>query len=240
MEIAGEDKPLSLTEVATRTELPIATASRLLSTLTAQHVLVKEGRQYRLGLRAFEIGKRAERRIDLIRVAAPHLEELAAEAGESANLAVLDGTEVVYLSCVESGRMMRTFTVPGARVPAHATGVGKALLSGLKDSQIRELYRNKSLNRFTPKTLTNLDELLEEVEKSRQTGYSFDEGEKEEGVLCIAAALRDYSGKIAAAISVSGPASRMGRHLPESARLVLLYARRVSRDLGWNDVPIDA
>ncbi len=235
MEIAGEDRPLSLTEVATRTGLPIATASRLLSTLTSEHVLHKEGREYGLGLRAFEIGKRAEGRIDLIGVARPHLTRLASEANESANLAVLSDTEVVYLSCIESERMMRTFTVPGARVPAHATGVGKALLSGLKDSQIRELYQGKSLDKFTPKTLANVDDLLEEVEKSRQTGYSLDEGEKEEGVLCIAAAVRDYSGKIVAAVSVSGPASRMGGHIPKLGRLVLSCAGSVSKDLGWKN-----
>ncbi len=133
--VAEESGPATLTEIATKVRIPVATASRLLHTLTLASLLRRDGKGYTLGIRAFEIGKKAEKGLDLIGVSRPHLRSLADRTGENANLAVLDGTDVVYLICEECSRMMRAFTVSGARVSAHATCVGKVLLSGLLDSR---------------------------------------------------------------------------------------------------------
>jgi len=236
--VAESHGPISLTEVAAKAGIPIATASRLLATLTETSLLKRNGKGYSLGVRAFEIGKSAEKVLDLIEISRPHLRFLADETGENANLAVLDGTDAVYLACEECSKMVRAFIVQGARVPAHATGVGKVLLSGLEDAEIEEAYRGATLVRFTSRTVTGVEELLGEVRKARENGYAPDEGEREEGVLCFAAPIRDYDGRIAAAVSVSGPSSRLGRSRAGSQRKTLECAKRISIELGWDGVRI--
>ncbi|MGI6666774.1 MAG: IclR family transcriptional regulator [Bacillota bacterium] len=226
-------EPVSLSQVARKAGVPIATARRLLLTLVEASLLRREGKGYSLGVRAFEIGKRAEERIDLIDVARPHLRRLSDETGESANLAVLDGTDVIYLACEECSKMVRAFTVSGARVPAHATGVGKVLLSGLADEEIEARYSEAPLVKFTEKTAGTLDDLLKEVRKARQRGYAFDEGEREDGVLCVAAPVREYSGRLAAAVSVSGPSARLQRQRTATQKKTLECASAISRHLGW-------
>jgi len=185
--VAEEEAPVTLSQVSHKTGLPLATAKRILDTLSGVNLVRKEGKRYSLGLLAFEIGKRAERAMDLPVLAKPYLEKLREETGENANLAILQGSDVVYLACAESFKMMRTFTVPGARVPAHATGVGKVLLSALSDEEIRRLYDGKPLTGFTPKTVTDIEVLLRQLEKAREQGFALDEGEREEGVVCVAA-----------------------------------------------------
>ena len=232
--VAQSDRPLSLTEVAREAGIPVPTARRLLLTLTGSSLLKRDGKDYGLGIRAFEIGKKAEKALDLIGVSRPHLRVLADQTGENANLAVLDGADVVYLACEECSKMVRAFTVQGARVSAHATGVGKVLLSGLKDAQIAEIYAGKPLPKFTSRTVGTLDGLLAEVRMARESGYAVDEGEREEGVLCFAAPVRDYAGRVVAAVSVSGPSARFGEHRSESVSTTSECAARISAELGWN------
>jgi DNA-binding IclR family transcriptional regulator len=234
--VAEESGPATLTEIATKVRIPVATASRLLHTLTLASLLRRDGKGYTLGIRAFEIGKKAEKGLDLIGVSRPHLRSLADRTGENANLAVLDGTDVVYLICEECSRMMRAFTVSGARVSAHATGVGKVLLSGLLDSQISRLYEGVPLHKYTSRTVDSLERLLSEVRLARQRGYAVDEGEREDGVLCFAAPVRDYAGRVIAAVSISGPASRLERRAFESRSMTQDSAAMISAELGWKEV----
>ncbi|MGE5579327.1 MAG: IclR family transcriptional regulator [Bacillota bacterium] len=233
--VAESGGPVTLTETATKARIPVATASRLLHTLTQASLLRRDGKGYTLGIRAFEIGKKAEKGLDLIGVSRPHLRALADRTGENANLAVLDGTDVVYLICEECSRMMRAFTVSGARVSAHATGVGKVLLSGLPDSQISRLYEGVSLPKFTSRTVDSLERLLSEVRLVRQRGYAVDEGEREDGVLCFAAPVRNYSGRVIAAVSISGPTSRLERRKSESRSMTQDSAARISAEMGWDE-----
>lgn len=236
--IAESDQAPSLTEIAAKTGIPVPTASRLLATLTEAALIVKKRKAYALGIRAFEVGKRAERGLDIIELARPHLRALADRTGENANLAVLDGIDVVYLACEECSKMVRAFTVQGARVPAHATGVGKVLLSGLDVAAIERLYGATALRRFTSRTVTSLGDLLQEVARVREAGFALDEGEKEAGVLCIAAPVRDYAGRVMAAVSVSGPTSRLGRHRAVCQKDTLECAKALSIDLGWTGASI--
>lgn len=244
-------EPVTLTYVASNTGFPIATAKRLLDTLTKTRLLSKKDKLYSPGIRLFEIGKKAEQQMDLVSAAMPCLERLRDNVGESANLAILDNTDVIYVASVESPRMMRTFTVPGARVPAHCTGVGKVLLSGQSDFKLRESYAvydssgllgapdspectgTAKLQQFTPRTITSVNHLFEEIKKVRQLGYATDDGEREKGVVCIAAPVRDYALSMVAAVSVSGPASRLHKDALDKARAhVIECGRAISRNLG--------
>ncbi len=231
--IVAADGPLCLTDIAGRSGIPVPTTRRILSTLTESAILRRVGNVYTLGIKVFEMGKKAEQAMDIIGLAWPHLEALAAKVGENANLAVLDGVHVVYLSCAEAGRVMRTFTVPGARIPAHSTGVGKVLLARHSDAYVARLYEGVNLERFTAKTLGDLDSLLGELRKVREQGYAMDEGEREDGVLCLAAPVRDFAGQVAAAVSVSGPSSRLSGRVDFLVRAACACAENVSRELGW-------
>jgi len=232
--VAESSGSVSLTEIAGRAGIPIATTSRLLTTLAEASLIRKDGKGYSLGVRAFEVGKRAEKALDLISVARPHLRSLADQTGENANLAVLDGTDVVYLACEECSKMIRAFTVQGARVPAHATGVGKVLFSGLEDGEIERLYLRTTLVRFTSRTIATVDGLMQEVRKAREAGYALDDGEREDGVLCVAAPIRNYHGRVVAAVSVSGPSSRLSGCRARSQTKTLECAKNISTNLGWN------
>lgn len=232
--VAEEGRGVSLTQVTQKVGLPVPTVKRFLDTLTAADLLRKEGKLYLPGLKAFELGKLAERHFDIVRLARPYLEELARATQESANLAVLDGPDVIYLSCAESPRMMRTFTTPGARVPAYATGVGKILLSSLDDTSIRTLYNGRKLEPFTARTITCVQDLLEELRKVRLEGIALDDGEREDGVTCLAGAIRDGSGKVVAAVSVSGPSTRLsGEKLCEVRQHLDICCSGISKTLGY-------
>lgn len=231
--VAGNDGPVTLTEAAAKSGIPIATARRLLGTLVDTSLVRREGKGYSLGVRAYEIGKKAEAALSFGGSRA-YLRRLADRTGENANLAILDGTDVVYLVCEECSKVVRAFTVQGARVPAHATGVGKVLLSGLTGAEIEALYRGKSLESFTPRTMVTLETILAEARQARELGYAMDEGEREEGVLCVAAPVRDYWGRVVAAVSVSGPSARLGKARAECRRLTLECAADISKNLGWD------
>ncbi len=246
----GASNPLTLSEVASQSEFPIATTQRLLNTLTRTCLLKKENKLYSPGILLFELGKRAEQRMDLVYLAMPYLEALRNTIGESVNLAILDKTDVIYIASVESPRIMRTFTVPGARVPCHCTGVGKMLLAGRSDEELQELYGvhrqsvdqskltakpmpSKELQRFTSKTITCASVLLEEVKKVRKLGYAIDYGEREDGVVCVAAPVIDHAGCVVAAVSVSGPASRLDESsLVTASEHVIECGRTISEVLG--------
>lgn len=243
-------KPVTLSEVVTQTGFPAATAHRLLGTLTQARLLAKEDKLYSPGIHLFELGKRAEQRMDLASLAMPHLRALRDTIGESVNLAILDKTDVVYIASVESPRIMRTFTVPGARIPCHCTGVGKVLLSGRSDEELETLYglnggnshkhveSSKSatpakLKQFTLRTITCPKVLMEEIKKARILGYAMDECEREDGVVCVAAPVQDHAGHVVAAVSISGPTSRLDKDsLAKTSSHVIGCARTISREFG--------
>ena len=163
--------------------------------------------------------------------AQPVLTELVDALGESANLAVLDHDAVMYIGQVPSRHTMRMFTEPGRRVPAHCTGVGKALLSQLSDEAVRELLARTGMPAATPNTVTDPDAMLAELDKIRHDGHAMDEGEQEIGVRCVAVPVHGALGTLG--ISVSGPAPRMTPELIDRAVPLLRKAgERLSLEIG--------
>ncbi len=225
----------SLSEVARRTRLPVSTTHRLLETLRRRGFVqpVEPGR-YRVGLRAFEVGMGFLRAQQLPEAARPVMAELVAQVRETANLAVRDGAEAVYVLQVESEQMLRLFARPGARHPLYCTGVGKVLLAWEPEEEVRGWLGPGPLPRYTPRTLTDPEAVLREVRRVRARGYAVDREERETGVRCVAAPVRDVSGRVVAALSVSAPASRLpARRIPHVAAAVVAAARRISRRLGF-------
>jgi IclR family transcriptional regulator, acetate operon repressor len=207
LEIVGETGgEIGLSELSTRSGLPLPSIHRLVRTLVDRGYMRQlPNRRYALGARLIPLGQVAGTMLGAW--ARPVLAELVDLLGETANLAVLDGDAAMYVGQVPSRHSMRMFTEVGRRVFAHCTGVGKALLSQLPDDDVRELLARTGMPAQTPHTITDPEVLLAELAHIRVEGHAVDEGEQEVGVRCVAVPVQSALGT--RAISVSGPAPRM-------------------------------
>jgi IclR family transcriptional regulator, acetate operon repressor len=204
--LADAGGALGLSELAAAAGLPLPTVHRLLRTLVNRgYVRQEASRRYALGSRLIRLGETASGMLGpWLR---PFLAQLVQETGETANLAMLDGDEVVYIAQVPSAHSMRMFTEPGRRVRPHCTAVGKVLLAQLPPGQARALLQRGGMAPCTPATITDPDLLIAHLEVVRNQGYAIDEGEQEVGVRCFAVAVPDAPAALA--ISTSGPQARM-------------------------------
>lgn len=216
----------SLSELATTSGLPLPTIHRLIRTLvTLGYVRQNSNRRYTLGSRLIRLGETASRQYGPW--ARPFLAQLVDSVEETANLAVLDGDEVVYVAQVPSKHSMRMFTEVGRRLLPHGTGVGKAMLSQLPRTDVKALLDRTGLPAYTSNTITDPTVLLDSLDEIADRGYALDESEQELGVRCIAVPV--VGGPTLAAVSVSGPEGRLtkeavSRILPE----VLAVAKRLA------------
>ncbi|TDC64946.1 IclR family transcriptional regulator [Actinomadura sp. GC306] len=227
---AGGEMALSeLTEVS---GLPMPTIYRLMRTLVNQgYVRQEPSKRYALGPRLVRLGEGASRLLGTW--ARPVLARLVDEVGETANMAVLEGDEAVYVAQVPSRHSMRMFTEVGRRVQPHCTGVGKALLSQLPDQRVAEILARTGMAAHTPNTLTTPEALLAELGRIREQGYALDDEEQELGVRCVAVPLRGVPALTA--ISVSGPSGRMTREaVPNVVPIMLEAAERFAKELDPN------
>ncbi len=210
LELLGRSEvELGVTEIGPSVGLANGTAHRLLATLTRRGYARQnpETRKYALGLKALTLVTGAQKRLGPL--ARPFLTALMEVSQESANLASLDKNSVIYIDQVSAPRMVRMFTEPGNRAFPHATGTGKVLLAFQPDEVIDSIVRQNGLPSFTPHTITDPSRLKEELKDIREQGYAMDSEEQEEGVRCLAAPIFGPDGRILAAMSISGPASRL-------------------------------
>jgi DNA-binding IclR family transcriptional regulator len=189
--------------------------------------------RYRIGVQAVQLGITALGAFDLTSVAPPHLQALVAETGESSFLGVLDDGDVVYLAKAEGSSSIRTTASLGSRRPVHCTALGKSFLATMPPAEARELLERKGMPAFTRHTITDLPQLWEELARVRLRGYAVDREEIEEGLLCIAAPIRDYTGKAVAAVSMAGPVRRVEPHEERYGRRILQTAGEISQALGY-------
>jgi IclR family acetate operon transcriptional repressor len=197
---------IGLSELATRSGLPLPSIHRLVRTLVDRGYMRQlPNRRYSLGTRLVPLGQAAGAMLGAW--AQPVLADLVDQLGETANLAVLDGDAATYVGQAPSRHSMRMFTEVGRRVMAHCTGVGKALLSTLPDDAVRDLLARTGMPARTPRTITDPEALLVELARVRREGFAVDEGEQEVGVRCVARPVPGPLGTLA--VSVSGPAPRM-------------------------------
>lgn len=239
-EMAANREPMTLKEIAQACGLKLSTAHRLLATLIMKGFACQDvyTGQYRLGIKAFQIGSAALYSLDMKHVVRPHMHWLVGESQETANLCVLGrtnhNTELICIDQVESPRMMRSFANIGSRMPVHCTGSGKILLAQLETADLETQVKVLALERFTEKTITDPARLLADLKSIKLAGFAVDNEETEIGVLCIAVPIRNHENQVVAAISVSGPVSRM---LPFEKQLGLLKeaAARISAELGSQD-----
>jgi IclR family KDG regulon transcriptional repressor len=240
--LANRSSESSLVELCTELRLHKSTVHRLMMVLERHRLVVKnpETGRYRLGLKLFELGSKALDGIDLRGRARPYLDRLQQQFGETVFFCILDDGQVFYVEKVESQQSVRTACTVGSRAPAYCTAVGKAMLAELSDAEVSAIARRWGLKPITQNTITTAAQLKAELRTVRSRGYAIDDEEKEEGLRCVSAAIRGHSGKLFAAMSISGPAFRMTKErIPEIGQAVMQAATELSAELGYEGAPLE-
>lgn len=228
-----------LTEIAQQCGLEKSTTHRLLAALAAEGLVEQdsESERYRLGLTLLELGMEVHRRLDVREEALPVLRSLAEQAEETVHLGVSRGAHVVYLEKVESPHAFQMRSRVGERMPLYSTGIGKAILAFGGESEIATVLA-AGLEARTPRTVTDDEQLRQELQRIRVRGYSTDMEENEEGVRCVAAPVFDHRLNVVGAISIAGPIFRFSeQRMTELGNHVVAAAQEISRRLGCTASP---
>lgn len=222
----AEDGPVGVSELARRTGIAKSTVSRLVAELVAVHMLERQGRSVRPGVRLFELGELAARPRDLRKAAVEHMADLHRATGHTVHLAVLEETDVVYIDIIRGRQGPPLPSRVGGRMPAHATGLGKAMLAYADHAVIEQVLRH-GLTRMGPRTITSPDVLLGELERIRATGVAYEREESASNVGCGASPIGSPTRPAVAAISVSGWSGRLDvRRVGPTVKLAALGISR--------------
>lgn len=235
--IARYTGPVSLKILAAETGLHSSTVFRILGSLVSHGFVERDEGGYRLGRRLLQLGARVRSDVDIRQEALPAMEWLRDQIGESVNLTIREGDEVIYVERSTPKRMMRVEQVIGSRAPLHVTAVGKIMLGFEGADAIRDYARRTGLRPFTPNTIAEAGPLIRAGEAALAVGYAFDDQEAELGVGCIGTLVRDASGAVVAGLSISAP---IERRRDEWAALLVEAAGRVSDRLGYRREPAAA
>jgi len=241
LRLLSDGKPRTLTDISQEVDINTSTTYRLVATLVNHNFLELDDLtgEYRLGFASLELARSYETGSELLRIARPDLLKLRDATSETVHLAVLDGMEVVYLEKLEGLHAIGLMSSRvGRRAPAYCTGVGKALLSQQDPDSILENTEWDTLIRYNERTIVEPEALLADFDLARSRGYALDEGEHEFEVRCVAVPIFDHSGEAFAALSVSGPRSRMDPVGQNEALIqcALQAAQDISAKLGYGHV----
>ena len=235
-----KDKELSATEIHNYLSYNKTSTFRLIKNLEDAGYIEKDYRtlKYKLGLKIYYLGSLAEPHTIIRKITRPFLEKLNEECHETVHLAVLHKGEALYLDKIEGKKTIRVITRVGMKLPAHCSGVGKTLLAALSEETLEKIIREKGLPRFTDNTITDLNDLKEELAQIRKQGYAIDNEEIEEGLKCSAAPILNSEGKVLAAISISAPSECFNREFSTFISMIKKTAKEISkliRQKGDND-----
>jgi IclR family KDG regulon transcriptional repressor len=233
------DGRLTLDEIARDTALPKSTAHRLLSSLAGVGYVQQaaESGRYMLGDRFFDLANSSLPDQRLIMIARPFMKSLLQTFDESVNLAVYDDGMVTHIFALESARPYRVAATVGNRAYLHCTSMGKALAAFLPPEEVQRAFLKWGLPRHTRNTLTNMADVLADLENVRATGVAHDNQEDAEGVECFGAPIFNAEGRAVASMSVSGPSVRITPQADAIRKAVLEFALRISRVLGYKRAP---
>lgn len=230
------DRELSISDISKRMSLHKSTVHSLLKTLQKHHYIVQneENGKYALGLKLFERGNFVTSSMDLRRISKPHLEHLSDLTGFTVHLVIHDGKEGVYIDKVEGTGSTVLYSRIGRRVPIHSSAVGKTLVAFKNEDEIELLLVDYVFQKRTEKTIQTKEKFLEEVKEIREKGYSIDNEENEPGIYCIAVPIKDFSGKVIAAISISMSVARVNKEkVNEFVKLLQKTTSNISEELGY-------
>lgn len=227
---------LGVTEIANQMDINKSSVYRILSTLV-QYGYVEQDKgteRYKLGYQFLEASSRLLESLDIRTEAKPFLQELEKETNEVIHLVVYDQGEVVYIEKLDGNEALRMHSKVGKRAPMHCTSVGKAILAHLPADSVQEILERKGLPVHTVKTITDKNVLVEELAEVKKKGIALDLEENEYGITCIAVPIFDHLGKVAAAVSISGPTIRMTEtRLVELQPRMIEIGKQISARLGF-------
>jgi IclR family KDG regulon transcriptional repressor len=235
--LGDERRELALSEICYRVDLPKTTVFRYLQTLCACGFVMHDPDTdlYRIGLRVWELGQSVHEPLRMREFALPVMRDLRDQFNETVNLGVLNGLDVVYLEIIESRRSLRMQAQLGGRDPIYSTALGKAVLAFMPEDQW-QVHLPPDLTPRTERTIVSRAMLHKALARVRECGFALDDEENEEGARCIAAPIFNYQCQVAAAVSLSAPASRMtDRLLPKTAAAVIQAADEISKRLGHGE-----
>ena len=227
----GDVDELGVTELSKRLKLHKNNVFRLLATLESRGYIEqnKATENYRLGLKALELGQTFIKQMGLLRQAKPILEEMVQDSNETSYVAIFKDNYTVYLDVVETNLTVRVVSRVGSRLPAYCTAAGKVHMAHMTEEELEELLPAQDFIQHTPTTITSISTLKTELEKIREQGYAIDDEELDPGVRCVAVPIRDYTRRIVGAVSISGPSMRFSDERIEKELIPL--ALRAGSDL---------
>lgn len=230
--IAAHEDPVSLKILSAETGLHPSTAFRILASLVEYGFVERTTRgNYHLGVKLMQLGSRVHASVDIRKIALPLMENLRDHLGETVNLTVREGDEVVYIERSLAKRMIRVEQVIGSRAPLHVTAVGKLMLGDQGEAACRSYAKRSKLPAYTVNTHTKITALLHDCIATAKLGYSLDNEEAELGVGCIGTLIHDASGHVVAGLSVSAP---IERRRDEWIAQVMETGAQISKQLGYH------
>ncbi len=209
--IAHSRETAGITKISRVLGMSAGSVQRITNTLHKLGYLRKEriSLGFTLGHKAWGLGLAIIQDIDLKRIAHPYLDELSREIGETVNLAIFDGTEIVYVDRIKTEQIVNINLNIGSRLPVHCTSMGKCILAFLPEEELAQLLDTMTMNSLTPATITGKERFREELRTVRERGYALNNQELELGLRSVAAPVRDASGAVIAAVNIAVPASRV-------------------------------
>jgi len=234
-EIARNREGIGLAELSKRVGLHNSTTFHLVKTMVQLGYVsqLADSRKYRIGRRMFTLAAGALDEIELVNVATPVLEKLTSNTGEYSHFAIRSGEQIVVVAKTAGTGIFQMVDRTGAIRPGHATALGKVLLAALAPEQLERYLDNCELRKFTAKTIVEREALLRELDEVRRKGLAFDDGEFDAEARCVAVPVRDFTGRVAGAIGMSGPMWRLSlQALQEKSKYVREAAMALSAELG--------
>lgn len=234
--LANEQNGATLVQITEKMDLPKSTAHRLLSVLIQREFVRKNGdnNRYRLGPGFIALCSHYLNSLELKTESSPFMEELSVNTGNVVFLAIRQEDKMVYIDNKEQINSLRKYAIIGQSKPLYCTSLGKALLMGLNDDEIRLVLKHETFERKGPNTITNIESLLQDIRECKRRGWSLDNQEAEPAINCVAAPIHDYRGQVIAAVSTSWVLAQHPEMRPEIiAEQVMKCASNISFHMGY-------
>jgi len=232
--LSKNENEIGIAEISKKLNMGLSTVHRILDTLKYRGYILQNQKtaKYRLGMKLFELGCEVQGTKNLIKTIRPYLRKLSKMTNETANLAILEDKEVIYLDTIESSEILRTGIHQGTRLPAHCTALGKVLLAFLSEDDFNSLYKNnENLVSIAPNSISSFDDLRRELKKVKEQFYATDREEFKVGINCISYPVFNVNKEVIAAISLTGPATRLTLDKMEEEKYIL---ESISREVSKN------
>lgn len=234
--LAEEPNGLTLNEITGKLGLAKSTSFRLLAVLLQRNYVRKapDTGKYRLGPGFIELSSHYLNSLELKTESAPYIKQLSDRTGYTVFLAIRQGNQMVYIDKYEQFNSIRKYEIIGQQKPLYCTSLGKALLMGMEEEDIRSLFSHEPFHAYGPNTITDLDTLIEDIRLSEKRGWAWDNQEAEPGINCVAAPVRDYRSQVIASISTSWYLDDRSNPDPAAiAQLVIKAANSISLSMGY-------